>query len=281
MWGAMVARWEKDKDAYVHDFKSPEETEPLRLRVVEADLSITRNMLADEHLVQQQAKAVKNISEEDLQKLIVNTLKNHDFNLGEGFDPNMLAQRMVSNAGPSGGAAFQSDNINIDDVTALVPEEPPPPPEEPEGSKGENQDDAAEDGGSPGKNRDGKKEKDKSFNLDVVINTARRALAKNLELQKIGFDKTVSDLQKEVEQVNKLDQAWWQPKLHIVPTWGPGRVRLGVVKRAAGRRWGVGRGACLTLGASGGYNMQVWLARRHPKRSVQTNWRAQKVAWSS
>eukprot|EP00969_Alexandrium_andersonii_P228528 10092559-Alexandrium_andersonii.AAC.1 len=43
LWTGMKAEWEKNRDAFIWDLKSPVATEPLRLRIVEKDLSIARN----------------------------------------------------------------------------------------------------------------------------------------------------------------------------------------------------------------------------------------------
>lgn len=229
-WNNLVSQWERDRDAFVWDSKSPNQRYPLRLRIVERDLSIMRNAYMHEKVLSMQLKGQKRASEEDLEKLRLKTMQDHDFaqqQSGSAFNIQDMARRMMKNSGESANA-FVGKDVQIDDVTALIPEEEECEEEDEERQESEGGPVSAS---SVAKTPSKSPHKDGWWNRDVNINNARRSQKKSLELTRMNLEKTLGELSKTIEAVELLDEPRKSQFTHEITS---GRSRLSVLQLVLG-----------------------------------------------
>lgn len=228
-WNNLVEQWERDKDAFVWDNKSPNQRYPLRLRIVEKDLSIMRNAYMHEKILSMQAKGQKRASDEDLEKLRLKTMQDHDFAQQQGggaFNMQDMARRMMRNAGENANA-FVAKDVQIEDITALIPEDE----DEDEDEDLQESEAVSASAASASKTPSKSSNQDGWWNRDVNINNARRSLKKSLELTRMNLGKTLGELSKTIEAVEALGEAHKAQFTHEITS---GRSRLHVLTLVLG-----------------------------------------------
>ena len=204
-WELMKAKWEKKPDDFVWDKRSPNESEPLRLRIVEKDVVINRNAMTQRKKLVLQQRAVKRASDEDVQKMKRQCLAGHDLHtLSADSNLNDIAQRMVKSSGAS-AEAFSGDSFSITDVMAFQkPEqEEMDADSDQEPQKKPAEDSASTSAGSTRQTGSSKCSDEGWFDTRIAA-AAKRSMTKSVELAEVSLKKTVRDLDAVIKQIKSL-----------------------------------------------------------------------------